>query len=249
MGTPTILYCQYGTTAASVASLTGNGKGAEVLSATEDLFYSPLDTTAFNIVIDFGVATSFDSFGILGANMEGATVEVRGSTDNFGASDVSVSAGAVVSSDVNSTWRQFTEVSFRYAKLLFSGHPSILRVANICLSVAPDMPFFETDPDIDSLKPTAKHLLSQSGIYNGNNQQRSMREMELNWGEVTPTELIPINDFANACIKVTRPFFFVPDVEENESFFCWIPGGGDFKTPETPGVSTVSAFTVTTRAD
>lgn len=248
MGKPTLLYCEYGNTATATASLTGNGNDSDILIATEDTYYAPQATTSFNIVIDMGSAVVVDSVAILGANLDGASVEVRGSTDNFSASDVSVSASATIDAPVNAAWRSFTEVTYRYYKILFSGHPSNARVAHICLSSAGVFPYFETDPDIRNFKPTAKQLISQAGVYIGANQKKSMREMALDFGEVTPSELTVVQTFAEACVKTVNPFFLVPDVAETDCFFGWIPDGGQFKSPYTPGVYSIDPFTFETRA-
>lgn len=248
MGQPTIIYCDYGTTATATASITGNGNGSDVLIQTEDTFYAPLVTTTFNVVVDLGASAAMDSVAILGHVLGGASLEIRGSTDNFAASDVLVSVDAAIVSDVNSTWRAFTEATFRYWKFIFSGHPSNVRVAHICLMSQVLLPFFETDPDIDAVTPTVVQLISQAGTFNGTNQQRAMRDMSLNWGEVTAAELVGIKSFSDACIKVSNPFFFIPDIDEDESFYGWIPGGGKFASPQTPGVFTIPAIPFTTRA-
>jgi len=248
MGKPTILYCNYSTSATATPSLVGNGNGSDVLIETEDTYYAPLATSSFSIVIDVGASTAFDSFAIVGAYLNGTTVEVRGSTDNFATSDVSISAATALTSDVNSAWRSFTTGTYRYWKFLFSGHPSNLRVAHVCLVTKLDLPYFETDPDIRNFNPTAVQLVSQSGIYIGNNQQKSMRDMSLNWGEVTQTELTVIQAFAESCIKVVKPFTFIPDIDETNSFFGWIPNGGSFSSPETPGVFSVNNLQFVTRA-
>lgn len=249
MGQPTIIYCDYGTTATATASITGNENGSDVLIQTEDTFYAPLVTTTFNVVIDLGASAPMDSVAILGNVLGGASLEIRGSTDNFSTSDVLVDADAVMVSDVNATWRAFTEATFRYWKFIFSGHPSNVRVAHICLMSQILLPFFETDPDIDAVTPTVVQLISQAGTFNGTNQQRAMRDMSLNWGEVTASDLIGIKSFSDACIKVSNPFFFIPDIELDEAFYGWIPGGGKFASPQTPGVFTIAAIPFTTRAD
>jgi hypothetical protein len=229
-------------------SLTGNGEDTDILIATEDTYYGPEATTSFNAIIDLGTAQAHDMVAILGANLNGVNLEVRASTDNFAASDVSISTGSALTSDVNAAYRQFTTGTYRYWKFLFSGHPSNLRIAHICLMTAQVIPYFETDPDIRNFKPTAKQLISQAGIYIGANQQKSMREMSLDWGEVTASELATVQAFAEACIKTVNPFFFVPDIAETDCFFGWIPDGGQFTSPETPGVYEIGSLTFETRA-
>ena len=125
-------------------------------------------------------------------------------------------------SDVNAAWVSFTSATYRYLKYTFSGHASNMRVAHICSMVRPAMPYFETDPDIDNVTPSVVQLVSQSGFYIGSNQTKAMRDITFEWGEVTPAELVTIAAFAEACIRVVNPFFFIPDVDETDSFFGWI---------------------------
>jgi hypothetical protein len=72
--------------------------------------------------------------------------------------------------------------------------------------------------------------------------------MSLEWGEVTPSELVEIKNFSEACIKVVNPFYFIPDVDETDSFFGWIPNGGQFSSPYTTGVHTIDPINFETRA-
>jgi hypothetical protein len=248
MGQPTITYCNYSTTATATASLTGNGNGSDVLIETEDTYYAPLATTSFNIVIDLGATLSFDTLTILGNALNGTTLEVRGSTDNFVASDVSIDTATALVGNANTAWVDLTLSSYRYVKFLFSGHASTLRISNICLVERLLLPYFETDPDIDNVTPTGVQLISQAGTYNGSNQQKAMRDMSLNWGEVTASELVNIKLFADNCITVIKPFYFIPDVAETDAFFGWIPGGGSFQSPQTPGVYTINPIQFETRA-
>jgi len=248
MGQPTILYCNYGATATATASITGNGNSSDVLIQTEDTFYAPLVTTTFNVVIDLGASAPMNAIALVGNAMGGAFLEIRGSSDNFVASDVLVSADDVLVSDVNSAWRAFTESTYRYWKCIFTLHPSNIRLAHVCLMSQIALPFFETDPDIDNVTPTSVQLVSQAGTYNGANQQKTMRDMSLYWGEVTPPELVGIKAFSDACIKVVNPFTFIPDIDETDSFYGWIPGGGNFASPYTPGVYSIPAIPFTTRA-
>lgn len=248
MGQPTILYCNYSTSATATPSLVGNANGSDVLIETEDTYYAPLATSSFSIVIDAGSAVTYDTAAFLGHVLDGTTLEVRASTDDFAASDVAIYTPTALVANVNTAYVQFTSSTYRYWKFLFSGHASNLRISNICLMAQLALPYFETDPDIDNVTPTGVQLISQAGTYNGANQQKAMRMMSLDWGEVTPTELINIKLFADNCIEVIKPFFFVPDVDETDVFFGWIPNGGRYASPQNPGVHTIPSIQFETRA-
>lgn len=249
MAQPTLMFCDYGSTATVTASSTLNGLVAtDILIATEDTYHSPTSTSSYNIVIDAGESITADAVAFLGAYLDGVTVEVRGSTDNFSASDVQVSAGSALTANINSAWRAFTEASYRYWKFNVSGHPSNIRISHICLCSAADYPYFEKDPDILNVKPEATQLLSQSGIYVGSNQTKTMRELPLIWGEVTASELAVLSVWKVACIETVKAFFLIPDQDEDDVFFGWIDGGGEFSAPLENGVYKIRANTMTTRA-
>ena len=247
MSQPTILFCDYATSASVTASSTLSGTDAEdILISTEDTSHSPSSTSSYNIVIDAGSAITADAVAFLGALLDGVTVEIRGSTDNFAASDVQVLAGAPLVGNINAAWTTFDSASFRYWKFNVSGHASTIRIAHICLDVAVSFPYFEKDPDIVNVKPEAKQLVSQGGVYVGTNQTKSMRELKMDWGGVTEADLAVIQTWSVRSIETVRSFFLVPDQAETDVFFGWLEAG-EFSAPLENGLHQVKANTMTTR--
>jgi len=248
MSQPTLIFCEYDNTAAVTATSTLTGTdAADILISTEDTYHSPTSTASYSIVLDGGVSITADIVAFLGANLDGVTVEVRGSTDNFVASDVQVLAGTALTANINSAYLAFTSASYRYFKFNISGHASNIRVAHICLDVAVDYPYFEKDPDIQNVTPEAKQLISQAGIYVGTNQTKSMRELKLDWGQVTAADLAIIQAWATHSIETVTSFFLIPDQAETDIFFGWLDGGGKFSAPLENGVYRVASNTMTTR--
>jgi hypothetical protein len=249
MGQPTIIFCDYGTTASVTATSTLTGtSAADVLISTEDTYHQPTSTSSYSIVIDAGVALTSDVVAFLGANLVGVTIEVRGSTDNFVSSDVQVKAGTLLTANVNAAYLAYTAASYRYWKFNISGHASNTRIAHICLDTAVDFPYFETDPDILNVTPSAKQLISASGIYVGTNQTKAMRELNLDWGEVTASELAVLEVWAEHSIETVTSFFLIPDQALTDIFFGWLPNGGQFSAPLEDGVYKVAPNKMTTRA-
>jgi hypothetical protein len=246
---PTLLFCDYSTTATVSATSTLDGtSAADILISTEDTYHQPTGTGSYSLVIDAGSSMTADVVAFLGANLNGTTIEVRGSTDNFVGSDVQVKAGTALTANVNAAYLAFTEASYQYWKFNVSGHASNTRIAHICLDVAVDYPYFETDPDILNVSPEAKQLISQSGVYVGVNQTKAMRDLTLDWGEVTATELATISAWSARSIETVASFFLIPDQAETDIFFGWLPDGGNFSAPLENGVYTVASNTMRTRA-
>lgn len=249
MAQPTIIFCDYLESATVTATSTLDGTTAtDVLIATEDTYHQPTGTGNYSIVIDAAESITADVVAFLGANLSGTSVEIRGSTDNFAASDVQVKASTALTANVNSAYLAFTEASYRYWKFNVSGHGSNIRLAHICLDSAVDYPYFEVDPDINNLKPEGRQLVSQSGVYVGSNQTKAMREITLNWGEVTESEKNILAAWADACIKEMHAFFLIPDQDETDILFGWLEDGGKFSSPLENGVYKIAENTMTTRA-
>lgn len=250
MAQPAFLYCTYGITADVTATSTLSGTlPADILIPTEDTFHSPSSTSAYSIVIDAGVEITADYIAILGDVLDGVTVEIRGSTDNFSGSDDQVSAGAALSSDLNAAWRTFGSSSYRYWKLNVSGHSTAIKISHACLDELVVLPYFATDWDEESLLIESSNLVSSSGIFIGVNQQNAMQEMALDIGEITAAELVDVKLWRAACIKESNPFFFVPDTsDETKIFYGWLDEPS-FSAPFDGALYAVASMAFITRAD
>lgn len=249
MAQPSLLFCSYSSSAVVTSTSTLDGTDPQdIVISTEDTYHQPTGTGNYSIVIDCAEDVTADAVAFLGANLSGASVEVRGSTDNFSASDVQVKASTALTTNVNAAYLSFTEVTYRYYKFNVTGHASNIRLAHICLDSAVDYPYFEEDPDISNVKPEGRSLVSQSGVYVGSNQTKAMREVNLNWGEVTASELTVLQTWSTNCIETMRSFFLIPDQDETDVLFGWLEDGGKFSAPLENGVYKVAANTMTTRA-
>lgn len=244
MAQPAFLYFTPGSTATAKSLVAADADN--VLIQTEDTFYQPPSAAAFSIVVDLGAAAAVDYFGIVGKDLDGVSVTVTASTDDFVASDVAISSAANLSAPVNAAWRSFTTGTYRYWKLAFTGHTTAIRIAHIALGTLALLPYFKSDYDEDSVNTDAKQMVSPSGYFVGATQQKAMRELPLEIGEVTASELTNILSWRNECVTTSRPFFFVPDTSASVVYWGWTEG--QFRAPFEENLYKVSSFTFITRA-
>lgn len=120
-GLPKIFYDNRLNDAVPVASTTA--AGFSVLNLRDSRPFTWWKPTAMpaTVTVDCGAAKAVDSLAVYGHDLgtRAATIELRGSTDNFGASDVLVDTFAPA--DDLPFIRQFASVSYRYWRLRFTG--------------------------------------------------------------------------------------------------------------------------------
>lgn len=250
MAQPSFYWSEVSDSATYTATDTLAGTDVDsVQFATEDKGWRPANTTGTKaIVIDNGSPLTVDALLLLGESIDGVTLEIRGSTDNFSSSDVQVSAGAALSTDLNAAIRRFTESTFRYWKLNFSGFSSDFEVLHVALDSEVLLPFFETDPDENNVTPDANHLVSKGKLYLGSWQNGAERIMPLDFGEVTASELASLVIWSDANIKTVNPFFMCIDTDTTKVFFGRLQAGGAFSAPLEIGVHVVKPQRFLSRA-
>jgi hypothetical protein len=124
-----------------------------------------------------------------------------------------------------------------------------LQIAHVCPDVLIEQPWLDKDPIAEDVSPTFNNLVSSGGLFLGNNQINTMRAIEIDFGEVTDSEYTgQIEPWVDACIKVARPFYFLPDsTDTSEIYFCWLEDNEGFRAPLINGNRTVSAIAAKTR--
>jgi len=122
MGFPKLLFDNRFSDAVPVASDTavGNFEAANVADMRSYTWWQPATLPA-TLTVDCGAAKAADFAAIYGHDLhtQGATIEVRGSTDNFVASDVLVATVAPASDDP--FLLEFASVNYRYWRLKITG--------------------------------------------------------------------------------------------------------------------------------
>lgn len=245
---PVFLFYNYdeGASVTATDSQVGLDPG-DVVYSSEDTFWKPLNVTGSKeLIIDRNETTYFNTIALLGIALDGVTMELRVSTDNFVASD-ELLVSRILDSSVNASWIPHSGSEYRYMKLIFTNFDSDFAVSFVCPADAIRLPFLEKDFDPDQVVATGDHLVSSSGMYIGFNLQKSMSELTISVGEITPEEYNEIFAWRDGCVKRMLPFFFVPDFRENAIYFGWLPDK-KFSAPLVDGMRVVGDLRFMTRA-
>ena len=238
MNKPTFIYPVHLPAATVTATDTATGYDpANVLEGCEDTAWKPANTTGSkSLIIDLGASMAIGQIAVLGRYLNGVTLEVRGSTDNFVSSDIAISAATVIASKiVNTTWRSFTGGNYRQIKLIFSGLSADFAVQYVACCRAVSLPFLEDGHDPDVYQPTGSQLIGATGTYLGATQQYTLATLSLDFGQITSAQYLPFQLWADACIMIMLPFFYVPDIDQPECFFGWADAKYKFSAPYRSG--------------
>ena len=237
MNRPAFIYAAYlpGTTVAATDTAAGYAP-ADVLEGCEDSGWKPVDTTGSkSLTLDLGGAFLVGALAMTGEYLNGVTLEVRASSDNFALSDVQVSPPASI---VNFTtaWRNWSAGTWRYWRLIFSGIGASFLLHHVALGPFEPLPFHGDGHDPDTFGAEGDHLVSVSGYYLGNSQRRAMRAISLGFGQVTADEYVLFQRWADVCVRTLRPFFYVPDTDGTDCLFGWIDAKYKFSAPYKNGL-------------
>lgn len=238
MNRPTFIYPTHIVTGPVTATDTAlNYAAANVLEGCEDTAWKPANTTGSkSIIITMGGELPVGQVGILGNYLNGVTLEVRGSTDGFVASDVELSAAAAIStSTFITTYRRFTEGLYTHIKLIFSGHSASFEVQHIACCRAVSLPYLEDGHDPDAFNSNGGHLIGSAGTYLGATQQNSMFTISLDFGQLLTAQYAPFQHWADYCVRTIRPFFYVPDIDQTACYFGWTEAKYKFSAPSKTG--------------
>lgn len=250
MSQPAFLYADYLATATVTATDTDTGySAADVLESCEDLTWKPANQTGSkSLTIDLGATLLIGAVALVGDFLNGVTLEVRGSTDNFVASDVELSAAAAIATATFvSTWRSWSNGNYRYLRLVFSGMGASFRISHVAACRFDLLPYPEDGHDPDIIQAEGTHLVSVSGYYLGSNQQKTLRPLQLAFGEVTDAEFAVFQRWSDACVKTMQGFFYVPDTAETECFFGWLDPKYKFSAPMKNGMRKMAAIAFNSR--
>lgn len=249
-GRPSFIYSIAPDTSTATASDTMAGYDAQnVIEPTEDTSWKPANTTGNkSLVLDLQLQLPIGAIAVLGQYLNGITMEVRGSTDNFVSSDVQLSAAAVISSSsFNTAYRTFTEGSYRYIKLILSGFGASSAIMHVSCCRSVNLPYLEDGHDPVKFKPTGSHMVGVSGVYLGASQQCTMRNLSLDFGRIPSSQFPAFQLWAEACLQTMKPFFYVPDSALPECYFGWVEAKYEFSAPVKYGIHKLSAIPFTSR--
>ena len=251
MNQPAFIHCAYAATASASATDTATGYApADALIATEDpgVAWKPANTTgAKSYTIYLDGPQVIDCLALLGRGLNGITLEVRGSTDNFSTSNVQLSAGAaLVGSCI--AWRKWTNsTAYRCIRLNFSGFGSDFLLMYACPTQLQPLPYHADGHDPDVIQAETKHLLSPQKMFLGTTQQNATRPLSLDWGQLTDAEYAPFAAWADNCVATSRPFFYVPDIDQSTVYFGWTDEKYKFSAPYKNGLRDIGKIPFTAR--
>jgi hypothetical protein len=245
MNRPAFIYPTHLATATTAATDTAaNYAAANVLEGCEDTAWKPANTTGSkSLTIHLGGLLPIGQIALLGQYLNGVTLEVRGSIDNFAASDVQLSAAAVIgTSEFITAWRMFAENLYTDIKLIFSGFGASFQVQHVACCRAVPLPFHDDGHDPDSFQPIGTHLIGTAGTYLGATQLCTMRNLNLDFGQITTAQYLPFQLWAEYCVMTMRPFFYVPDTAQPECYFGWVDAKYKFSAPSKTGRRKISTI-------
>lgn len=246
MEQPAFIWQAYSTTASATATDSATGTAAaDALLATEDpgVIWKPADITGTkSFTIDMGAAMALDCFALSGAGLSGITVEVRASTDNFSASDVQLLAGTSMIGSI-SAWRKFTNAAeYQYYRLNFSSFGTDFYLAFVALDQLQLLPWLSDGHDPDQMETDTEDMESPTGIYLGSVQNKIMRNLSLDFGQVLDNELTIFQSWANDCFLAKRGFFYVPDSSASTVYFGRTDKKYKFTAPRKKGLADLGAI-------
>lgn len=250
MNRPSFIYSAYLATAAASASDTASGyDAAYVLEACEDTGWRPVDTTGSKtLTIALGASVPVGQVALLGACLNGVVWEVRGSTDGFVASDVQLSSPAVMSTGTFiAAYRQFAEGAYSHVRHIFSGMGASFEIMHVATCRSVTLPWLADGHDPDAFQAEGTHLVGVAGSYLGATQQRCMKTINLDFGQITSTEYVTLQLWGESCISTMRPYFYVPDTSQPECWFGWTEAKYKFSVPWKSGVRKLAAIPFTAR--
>lgn len=216
------------------ASSTATGYDARNLTDLRAFTYwRSASGTPHTLTIDCGSAKSADTLAVALHNLfsRSASVEVRGSTDNFAASNVSVMAAFTPASD-NLIYQHFTATSFRYWRIIFTGLDVFVAIAVLGTRFTFDAQIEgEYIPAVDRPKNVIE--ITRNGDVTASTTMVRSLECGLRLGFMLDSSFRTTFKAAwDAHLSLCKPFFFAPDYTNNprDVFFYRVKPGAEIQT-------------------
>ena len=250
MGFPKLLFDNRFVDAVPVASTTatGNYAAANVADMRPYTWWKPTALPA-TVTVDCLSAKSANYALIYGHDLftQGATLEVRGSTDNFAASNVLVATLTPTSN--NPFLLEFGGVSYRYWRIKITG-TTMPSIAIAMIGAAFVMPKYLTS----GFDPLSRLLISQggSGSMNSNENGQALGKI-IDFEQFTQT--LQFDNVAWSWLRSTwqaawrsnlrgSPFIFSWDSVNYPSEIYLVNAGDHYSTPHQQGGLTTLTFDV-----
>jgi hypothetical protein len=245
MARPLFIYPEYasGATVAATGMAAGQS-AADILQANEDTYISPA-VASLTITIDMLTAQAYGCLGLAGENLNGVTLEIRGSSDNFAASNIQISAPEAISGFI-AGWRPFVPATCRYWRLIITGATTATRIYHAAFCPIRLLPFLNSG-DPDRCQTETNHIISPQGHFLGSQKIKSEWKFNLEWGVVMSVPYQSFLAWKQACVDDPKAFFYVPDSAISSCYFGYTDQGFTFSAPVKDGKRTLIPIPFTSR--
>jgi len=232
-----------GTPAASTTAA-----GYSVLNLRDWRAYTWWKPTALpaTVTVDCGSAKAADYWAVYGHDLatQGCTIELRGSTDNFSASNVLVDT--VTPSTDAAFVRHFASATYRYWRLRITGAATMPSLAIASVGVAMDIPAYLSE-GFDPLGRTPQGALNRSELGHALGRTVEWEEWEqtLNFSTLTWSWARTTWEAAWEAHLRDDPFIFQWDPSGHAAEVYLVAVDGGFRTPHKAGSYCDLTFKVT----
>lgn len=244
LGQPAFLWGQPTVVAAYSETYKTGFTADHVIEPEELTGWSPNGTTYETLTLDFGTPTMANALAMVGVNL-GGDLALHGSDNGTSWTAIDSWTGIPAGSEVY--YQQFTQSTFRYFRLSFTGITSTMVVNHLAIGPIALLPWFDDGVCIDPIEATATDLISPSGLFLGTVQQRAMRSFNVPWSQITELELVAFRDWATNCVARRQPFFFIPDTYEAAVYFAWTSSGYKFNPVRKNGLINIGSVQLMAR--
>lgn len=246
---PKMLYNSRLDDATPVASTTATGYS--VLNLRDWRSYTAWQPTALpaTVTVDCGSAVAADYWLIYGHDLftQGCTIEVRGSTDNFAASNVLVDT-VTPASNANFV-RHFASASYRYWRFRITGAATMPSIQIAAVGVAMDIPaYLSSGFDPIGREPMGAFSRSETGQPLGRTVQWEKWSQDLTFEALTWTWLRDTWEPAWDAHLLNDPFVFQWDPSGHAAEIFLVNTEGGFKAPHGTGSYLSLSFRLTAKA-
>ena len=249
MAAPRIYYDSRFEDGALAASTTAAGYAADNVRDWRPYTWWKPTALPATLTVDCGSATAADYALVYGHDLatQGTTLEVRGSTDNFSASNVLV-ASVTPTTDAP-ILLHFTAVSYRYWRLRITGS-TMPSLAIAAIGSRMELPGY-LGLDFD---PTTRRVVAQSNrnadgqplgkIIEYTEQRRRLTLRRVTWAWLRNTFLPAWRTHLRSA-----PFVFAWNVAYDASNVTLVVAGDDLATPHQPGQFAEVSFDIVGAVD
>lgn len=176
---------------------------------------------AVTITMDLLSARAVDRLALAGELLAGLTVAVECSTTGAAWSSVTLASNTMANNLANIIKFSASQ-TYRYFRLTISAAPANCRIYHLLATVALDWPYLVDGFDPIAYKMDATVLTSPQGHLIGMQRNGCTRELTIDFGQLTSSEVAPVLSLFDECIRTPQGLFFMPDVADTPTYFGYV---------------------------